>query len=79
MLETHFSGGAYYPRGGSSSIAKCLVAAIERRGGHVLVRAPVAAIDLDARTGAARGVVCKETRVRVRAGVVSDAGATGGY
>jgi len=38
MLETHFLGGGYFPRGGSASVAKTIVAAIERRGGHALAR-----------------------------------------
>lgn len=41
LLDTHYKGGGYFPRGGSRSIAKCLVAAIERRGGHVFALSPV--------------------------------------
>ena len=44
LVATHYIGGAFFPTGGSASIAKTMVAAITRRGGHVLVRAPVSAI-----------------------------------
>ncbi|KAL7541020.1 hypothetical protein ACHAXR_010560, partial [Thalassiosira sp. AJA248-18] len=41
LLDSHYCGGAYFPRGGSRSIAKTLTAAIERRGGHVFSLSPV--------------------------------------
>eukprot|EP00581_Thalassiosira_minuscula_P029978 CAMPEP_0183763760 /NCGR_PEP_ID=MMETSP0739-20130205/9903_1 /TAXON_ID=385413 /ORGANISM="Thalassiosira miniscula, Strain CCMP1093" /LENGTH=488 /DNA_ID=CAMNT_0026002219 /DNA_START=1 /DNA_END=1467 /DNA_ORIENTATION=- len=41
LLDRHYKGGGYFPRGGSSSIARTLTAAIERRGGHVFALAPV--------------------------------------
>lgn len=54
-------GGAY-PRGGPDAMALALVEAINKRGGRVLVRADVAAIDV--RDGAARGVLLRDgTRI----------------
>jgi all-trans-retinol 13,14-reductase len=41
FMESHYDGGAYFPKGGSSSIAKTLVAAILRRGGQVFANSPV--------------------------------------
>ena len=44
LLETHYDGGAWMPRGGAASVAKTIAAAIVRRGGAVLVRGPVTKI-----------------------------------
>ena len=50
-------GGAFFPTGGSSAIAKTLVAAITRRGGRCFVRAPVSEIVIEG--GRAVGVVVR--------------------
>lgn len=79
LLETHYEGGAFFPRGGSSSIAKTVVAAINRRGGHVLVRAPVEKINVEELAGGgfkATGVTCKGVDIKAKLGVISNAGAT---
>mmetsp|Transcript_24746 Transcript_24746/g.66756 ORF Transcript_24746/g.66756 Transcript_24746/m.66756 type:complete len:452 (+) Transcript_24746:317-1672(+) len=79
LLETHYDGGAFFPRGGSSSIAKTVVSAINRRGGHVMVRAPVEKINVEEVPGGgwkAVGVTCKGIDIVARLGVVSNAGAT---
>jgi all-trans-retinol 13,14-reductase len=44
FMESHYNGGAFYPVGGSASIAKTLVASITRRGGYVFCGAPVESI-----------------------------------
>lgn len=44
LISKHYEGGAFFPRGGPSRIAKAAVAVISRCGGAVLVRAPVAEI-----------------------------------
>lgn len=41
VYNSHYKHGGYFPKGGSRSIAKCLTAAIERRGGHVFALSPV--------------------------------------
>lgn len=53
----HYSSGAFYPVGGSSTIAKAIVPTIERAGGRVLVRARVDRILIE--NGKAAGVVVK--------------------
>lgn len=73
VLDSHYEGGAYFPRGGSSSVAKTIVAALNRRGSHVFVRAPVTEICVQG--GRATGVVCKGVRLTAKKGVISDAGA----
>jgi all-trans-retinol 13,14-reductase len=79
FMENHYNGGAFFPKGGSSSIAKTLVAAILRRGGKVYAGAPVDKI-LTARTRLgttqATGVVVKGVEIRSRKGVISDCGFT---
>eukprot|EP00662_Eupelagonemidae_sp_cell21_P053101 gene53101-28869_t len=44
MMMNYYRNGAYYPVGGSNSVASKLVASVERRGGRVLCRARVARI-----------------------------------
>ena len=75
LVATHYDGGAFFPTGGSSSIAKTLVASIVRRGGHVFVRSPVSDILVDDK-GRAVGVRAARAGVEVRAryGVISNAG-----
>jgi len=84
LLETHYDGGAFFPRGGSSSIAKTIVAAIQRRGGAVMVRAPVDEILVDAQSGGrglprATGVRCRGVELHAKRGVISNAGAFNTY
>ena len=62
LLDSHWEGGSFLPMGGSASVAKTLVAAITRRGGAVLVRAPVSEILLE--RGVAVGVRCRGVEVR---------------
>lgn len=40
-LDAHYRNGGWFPVGGSSSIVKTMVSAIQRRGGHVYSLAPV--------------------------------------
>lgn len=40
-LDAHYKQGGWFPVGGSSSIAKTMVAAVQRRGGNVYSLAPV--------------------------------------
>mmetsp|Transcript_11730 Transcript_11730/g.33870 ORF Transcript_11730/g.33870 Transcript_11730/m.33870 type:complete len:402 (-) Transcript_11730:18-1223(-) len=54
MVQTHYDGGAFFPRGGAGSIGKAVTRAIQRRGGKVLVRAPVSKIVVN---GVGRGCV----------------------
>ncbi|OQS02560.1 hypothetical protein THRCLA_05078 [Thraustotheca clavata] len=61
-LINHYRGGAYYPIGGPSVIAKKLTRVIESYGGKVLVRAPVSSL-LVSPDGAAMGVVVKDVEV----------------
>lgn len=77
LLETHFDGGGFFPRGGSSVLAKSLVSAIRRNGSAVFVRAPVDAVVVEG--GAAVGVVCKGERLECSRGVISNAGAANTY
>ena len=76
-MENHFDGGAYFPRGGSSSIAKTLTAAILRRGGKVFSSCPVDQI-LTMKTllggHKAVGVRVKGVEIHTKQCVVSDAG-----
>lgn len=71
LVATHYHGGAYFPTGGCSSIAKTLVAAITRNGGAAFCRAPVDAILVE--RGRAVGVTCRGSTIRAKY-VISDAG-----
>ena len=71
LVRDHYRGGAFFPTGGSASIAKTLVQAITRRGGHVFVRCPVTEIIIEG--GRAVGVRAKGVEVRAPV-VVSSAG-----
>jgi all-trans-retinol 13,14-reductase len=77
LLDTHYKGGAFFPKGGSRSIAATLIAAIERRGGYVFASSPVEKI-LTHRNmfeqPSAYGVRVKGVDVLTRQFVVSDAG-----
>jgi len=73
LVSTHYYfGGAFFPTGGSASIAKTLVAGILRRGGKVFVRAPVSEITIE--NGRAVGVVCRGVELRAKVAVISAAG-----
>eukprot|EP00985_Skeletonema_marinoi_P035236 scaffold46018_cov153-Skeletonema_marinoi.AAC.1 len=77
LLDSHYKNGAYFPRGGSKSIAKTLVAAIERRGGHVFASSPVEQVlTMKNMFGqhSAYGVRIHGVDVLVKRFVVSDAG-----
>lgn len=77
LLQRHYKGGGYFPRGGSRSIAKCLTASIERRGGHVFALSPVQEILTKKTllgTSKAVGVRIRGVDVMVKKCVVSDAG-----
>lgn len=81
FMQSHYHGGAFFPKGGSTSIAKTLVAAIQRRGGKVFAAAPVEKV-MTAKSyyynfGAgykATGVIVKGMEVHARKCVISDAG-----
>jgi all-trans-retinol 13,14-reductase len=73
MVVNHYWGGAFYPRGGASQIARCIVPLITRAGGAVLVRAPVSKILL--RGGKAAGVEVRGNEVFAPL-VISACGAT---
>lgn len=66
--------GVSYPQGGPQQTALAMVEAIEARGGHVFVRAPVASILTDPKTGKACGVRLTSGDVINAAAVVSAAG-----
>lgn len=79
FMESHYEGGGFFPKGGSSSIAKTLVAAIQRRGSQVFAAAPVEKIMTTAtRCGGykAVGVIVNGIEIRARKGIISDAGFT---
>jgi len=79
FMECHYEGGGFFPKGGSSSIAKTLVAAIQRRGGQVFAAAPIDKIMTSATCCGgykATGVIVKGVEIRARKGVISDAGFT---
>ena len=72
-LIGHYHGGAYYPVGGPSVIARRIIRVIEKAGGKVLVRAPVSSILMNDK-GHAYGVVVKEKCVEAPI-VISTVGA----
>jgi len=78
-MESHYDGGASFPKGGSTSIAKTLVAAIQRRGGKVFAASPVERIltkkDMWGHE-TATGVCVRGVNVLTRKGVISGAGFT---
>ncbi|XP_069490455.1 all-trans-retinol 13,14-reductase-like [Ambystoma mexicanum] len=76
ILIHHYKRGAWYPRGGASEIAFHMIPVIEKAGGAVLVRAPVARILLN-KDGAAEGVAVLKGQEEVNVFapvVISDAG-----
>ena len=78
-MESHYDGGAFFPTGGSASIAKTLVAAILRRGGKVYSASPVERILTQENmwgNHAAIGVCIRGVRVLTRKGVISGSGFT---
>lgn len=66
IVATHYEGGAYFPRGGAKSIAKCIVAALPTHAA-CFARAPVTEIKQE-------GVVCKGVFIHARRGIISNAG-----
>jgi all-trans-retinol 13,14-reductase len=77
FMDNHYTGGAFFLKGGSTSIAKTLTAAIQRRGGQVLAKATVERV-LTKTTWFGRhkavGVRVNGIDIRVRKAVISDAG-----
>ncbi|NXA14659.1 RETST reductase, partial [Sapayoa aenigma] len=76
ILVNHFLCGAWYPKGGPGEIAFHTISVIRKAGGHVLGKAPVERILLDAQ-GRACGVSVKKGQdlVNIFAPmVISDAG-----
>lgn len=79
-VVAHYMGGAWYPVGGPGAIARAIVPVIERAGGRVLVKAPVAGVVVRPGTNVAVGVRLEGgEEVLARRGVVSDAGALNTY
>lgn len=78
LLVTHFSRGAYYPTGGSSSFASSFMSTILACGGAALVRAPVSHILLSADGQRAEGVHVRGVDIRAPI-IVSAAGALNTY
>jgi len=79
FMESHYNHGAYFPLGGSKSIAKTIVASIERRGGKVFASAPVEKILTERSSlwgSKATGVRVHGIDISVRKAVVSDVGFT---
>jgi len=78
FMENHYDGGGFFPKGGSSSIAKTMIAAIQRRGGQVYAGAPVDKIMTSTTCFGhkATGVVVKGVEIHTRKCVISDAGFT---
>ncbi|XP_013404166.1 putative all-trans-retinol 13,14-reductase [Lingula anatina] len=76
VLNHFVKNGSYYPVGGTSEIAHCLIPTIEESGGGVLVRAPVSKILLDLE-GKVIGVCVTKNKEEVNIfapTVISDAG-----
>jgi phytoene dehydrogenase-like protein len=73
MLRVSYFLGNYYPRGGSQAFADELAHQFERRGGHILLSAPVRRIVV--RRGAVRGVVLETGHINDRRTQVVRAGA----
>jgi all-trans-retinol 13,14-reductase len=68
----HYLGGAYFPVGGASAIARAIAPTIESRGGAIYINADVASVIVEG--GRAQGVRMADGR-EVRAPIViSDAG-----
>lgn len=78
FMASHYDGGGFFPKGGSSSIAKTLIAAIQRRGGRVFTSAPVERIMTSANVFGggykATGVIVRGVELCARKCVISDAG-----
>jgi all-trans-retinol 13,14-reductase len=74
IVARHYFGGASYPVGGASQIARSIVPLIERSGGRVVVGAEVTRI-LTSPAGRAIGVRMAGGREFRATSVVSDAGA----
>eukprot|EP00923_Selenidium_pygospionis_P049319 GHVN01084969.1.p1 GENE.GHVN01084969.1~~GHVN01084969.1.p1 ORF type:complete len:630 (+),score=71.82 GHVN01084969.1:182-2071(+) len=72
ILCNHYMKGASYPAGGSSEFAYHMIPAIEKSGGHCLVRAPVEAIICNEK-GEATGVSVKGVTLRAPK-IISDVG-----
>lgn len=77
LMETHYDGGAFFPKGGSRSVAKTLIAALQSRGGLVFTSSPVDTITTKKRWYGgytATGVVVKGVNIRAKKCIVSNAG-----
>jgi len=67
LIHGHFARGAWYPVGGSKSLASALLGTVVRHGGQVLTRADVAEVLVEG--GRATGVVMADG-AELRAGAV---------
>jgi all-trans-retinol 13,14-reductase len=77
FMESHYEGGAFFPKGGSSSIGKTLIASLRRRGGEVFSCSPVDKILTESsKYGGykAMGVIVKGVKIRAKNGIISNAG-----
>ena len=77
LLENHYHGGGFFPKGGSSAIAKTIVAAIKRQGGQAFALSKVQTILTEKTwTGSHRavGVRIHGVDIKVKRCVISDAG-----
>ncbi|HHG85500.1 MAG TPA: NAD(P)/FAD-dependent oxidoreductase, partial [Bacteroidetes bacterium] len=73
LTHSHFWNGAYYPRGGSKSIAAALLGVVLDAGGEVLTRAAVAEVVLEGKV--AVGVRMEDGRIFRAKKIISAAGA----
>ncbi len=76
-VASHYLGGAWFPVGGASAIARAIVPVIERAGGAVLVRAEVERILIE--RGRAAGVRMADGQEIRAPAVVSAVGALNTY
>jgi phytoene dehydrogenase-like protein len=71
-IQGHYFGGAWYPRGGAQALPNAFVRALQRAGGELLLRAPVARILLNGERRAT-GVRLEDGREFNASTVVSNA------
>jgi all-trans-retinol 13,14-reductase len=76
-VAAHYLGGAYFPVGGASAIARSIAPVIERAGGQIFVNADVSEVLVEGgRAVGVRMVDGREHRAKI---VISDAGAVNTY
>jgi all-trans-retinol 13,14-reductase len=76
-VAAHYIGGAYFPVGGASAIARSIAPVIERAGGQIFVNAEVREIIVE--DGRAVGVRMADERELRAKTIISDAGAVNTY